>query len=476
VIATFLSTVKKEIFMAILVVEGAKFIVTVDSQRRVIRDGAIAIDGVKIADVGKSSDIEGKYPRAETIDARNKLVMPGLFDCHAHSYQNMIRGMAFVFPRRQRGAFMLTPTLRLQGVYTPEDAKASMALVCLEYIKSGIIGFCDWGINLRYKFDGLAETVERSGIRGVLGKSVMENPDLGSAKNVIYEGLIEDKDECIRDTVRAIKKWNGAADGRIKVWFGPRSVGALNVETYKEIARLAKEYNVGITFHLAEMGELDTGHIWNTYGMAPMEFMKSVGWVGPNISLNHCCWLTGIDLKILMETGTSVVHCPGGGLDTKVQDMLQMGINVALGCDGGHNVNDIFSAMKLENALQNRSPRRDLTILYPEELVEMGTINGARALMWEKETGSIEKGKNADMILIDLNKPSLVPMLNPVNDIPARVLGSDVDTVIVKGKVLMENRVVKTMDEAKVIKEAQRRAEAVRERAGYEIEWHWKRV
>mgnify|MGYP001071843438 CR=1 FL=1 len=117
-----------------------------------------------------------------------------------------------------------------------------------------------------------------------------------------------------------------------------------------------------------------------------------------------------------------------------------------------------------------------MTILYPEELVEMGTINGARALMWEKETGSIEKGKNADMILIDLNKPSLVPMLNPVNDIPARVLGSDVDTVIVKGKVLMENRVVKTMDEAKVIKEAQRRAEAVRERAGYEIEWHWKRV
>jgi cytosine/adenosine deaminase-related metal-dependent hydrolase len=346
----------------------------------------------------------------------------------------------------------------------------------LEYIKSGIIGFCDWGLNLRYGFDGLAEVVDKSGIRGVLGKSVMERPNFGSLKNAIDKGLLEDKDECIKDTIRAIKKWHGKADGRIKVWFGPRSVGALTVETYKEITRLVKKYNTGITFHLAEAGETDTGYIWNTYGMSPMEFMKSVGWVGPNVSLNHCCWLTGIDLNILMETGTSVVHSPGWGLDTKVKDMLQMGINVALGCDGGHNLNDIFSAMKAENALQNRMPRRDLTVLYPEKLIEMGTINGARALMWEKETGSIEKGKKADMILINLNKPSLMPMLNPVNDITTRVLGSDVDTVIVNGKILMENRVVKTMDEAKVIEEARKRAEEVRERAGYEIEWHWKRV
>ncbi|MBC7219448.1 MAG: hypothetical protein H5T49_04885, partial [Hadesarchaea archaeon] len=119
--------------MASLLIKDARYVITVDSKRRVIRDGAVAIDGTKIVDVGKSSELKRKYPRAETIDARNKIVMPGLFDCHAHSYQNMIRGMAFVLPRRQRGAFLLGPTLRLQGVYTPEDAKASMALNCLEY-------------------------------------------------------------------------------------------------------------------------------------------------------------------------------------------------------------------------------------------------------------------------------------------------------------------------------------------------------
>ncbi|MFH1821342.1 MAG: amidohydrolase, partial [Methanobacteriota archaeon] len=472
----FLGTGAQLKTMVDLLIKGAKYVVTLDSKRRVIRDGAVAIAGMKIVDVGKSSELKRKYPRVETIDAKDKLVMPGLFDCHAHSYQNMIRGMAFVLPRRKRGSFLLAPTLHMQGVYTPEDAKASMALNCLEYIKSGIIGFCDWGINLRYKIDGLAEIVDGSGIRGVLGKSVMEYPDYGSYKNVIDKGLVEDKGECIQDTVRAIKKWHGKADGRIQIWFGPRSVGALAVETYKEIARLVRQYKVGITFHLAELGEIDTGHIWNTYGMSPMEFMRSVGWVGPNVSFNHCEFLTGIDLKILMETGTNVAHCPGVGFDTKVQDMLQMGINVALGNDGGHHVNDIFLAMKLENTLQNRIPRRDLTILYPEKLVEMATINGAKALMWERETGSIEKGKKADMIIVDLNRPSLVPMLNPVNDIPARVLGSDVNTVMVNGKILMENRVVKTMDEANVIAEANRRAEEVKERSGYKVEWHWPQI
>jgi len=459
--------------MVDLLIKDARYIVTVDSKRRVIKDGAVAIAGKEIVEVGKSSELKRKYPRAETIDAKGKVVMPGLFDCHAHSYQNMIRGMAFVNPRRARGVFLLKETLRLQAVYSPEDAKASMALNCLEYIKSGIIAFCDWGINLRYKIDGLADVVDKSGIRGVLGKSVMERPNFGSLENVIPRGLIEKKEECMKDTVRAIKKWHGGADGRIQVWFGPRSIGALTPATHREITRVAKKYKVGITFHLAEAGEIDSGHVWNSYGMSPMEFMRSVGWVGHGVSFNHCPWLTGIDMKILMETGTSVVHCPGYGFDTKVQDMLQMGINVALGNDGGHHLNDIFLAMKLENTIQNRTPRRDLTILYPDKLIEMGTINGAKALMWDKVTGSIEKGKRADMILVDLKRPSLVPMLNPVNDIPARVLGSDVDTVVVNGEILMEDRIVKTMDEAKVIEDATKRAEEVRQRAGYEVEWNW---
>ncbi len=459
--------------MTELLVKDAKYVVTVDSNRRVIRDGAIVVDGMEIIDVGKSSDLKRKYPRAETIDARDKLVMPGLYDCHAHSYQNMLRGMAFTIPLGADGGFFLKDTLRMQGTQTPEDAKASMALNCLEYIKSGVVGFCDWGINLRYKIGGLAGVVESSGLRGVLSQCITEEPNFGSCKDVIDKGLMEGKDECIRETKRAIKMWDGKADGRIKIWFGPRSVGSLSVETYKEIAQLAKRYNVGITFHLAEAAELDAGYIRNTHKMSPMEFMKSVGWVGPNISFNHSVWLTGIDLKILMETESNVVHCPGWGFDTKVQDMLQMGINVALGCDGGHQTNDIFEAMQMESVLQNRLPKRDLTFLTTDKLVEMATINSAKTLMWDKETGSIEKGKRADMIIINLNDPPLIPMLNPVHDIPARVRGSNVDTVIVNGKVLMENRAVKTMDEAKVVEEAKRRAEEVKQRSGHEVKWPW---
>jgi 5-methylthioadenosine/S-adenosylhomocysteine deaminase len=459
--------------MAEILVKDAKYVVTVDPKRRIIRDGAVAIEDAKIADVGKSSELKRRYPRADVMDAKGKLVMPGLFDCHAHSYQNMIRGMAFTVPLGADGGFFLKDTLRLQGTQTPEDAKASMALNCLEYIKSGVVGFCDWGINLRHKIDGLAEIVQRSGIRGVLSHCITEKPNYGPLENVIGEGLLEGKDETIKETVRAIKKWHGRADGRIKVWFGPRSVGSLSVDAYKEIAALAKKYGVGITFHLAEAAELDAGYMWNTYKMSPMEFMKSVGWVGPRVCFNHAVWLTGIDLKILMETRSNVVHCPGWGFDTKVQDMLQMGINVALGCDGGHQTNDVFEAMQMENVLQNRLPRRDLTSLTTDRLIEMATINGARALMWEKETGSIERGKRADLIIVNLDEPALVPMLNPVNDIPARVRGSSVSTVIVDGNVIMENRVVKTMDEAGVVEEARRRAEEVKERSLYEVRSPW---
>jgi len=456
-----------------LLITDARYVLTVDGKRRIIRDGAIAVDGMEIVEVGKSSDLKKRYAGAERIDAKDKLVMPGLFDCHAHSYQNMVRGMAFVLPRRERAGFALGEGLRLWSVYSPEDAAASMELNCLECIKSGIVGFCDWGINLRYGFDGLAEVVERSGVRAVLGKSVMDRPSFGVLENAIPEGLREDKDACIKDTVRVIEKWNGKADGRIKVWFGPRSVGALEVETYKEIARLVEEHGIGITFHLAEEEEVDAGFVYREYGMSPMEFMKSVGWVGPNVDFVHCPWLTGVDLKILMETNTNVVHCPLGGLDTMVNYMLEMGVNVALGCDGGHQRNDIFEAMFAESLLKNRRPRRDLTVLQPEKIIEMATINGAKALMWDRETGSIEAGKRADMILIDLKKPALVPMINPILNVVYRARGCDVSTVIVNGSVLMEDGVVKTLDESAILSEAQRRSEEVKVRSGHKVDYYW---
>jgi len=456
-----------------LLISDARYVLTVDGNRRIIRDGAVAVNGTEIVEVGKSSDLKRKYPGADRIDAKDKLVMPGLFDCHAHSYQNMVRGMAFVLPRRERAGFALGEGLRLWSVYSPEDARASMALNCLESIKSGIVGFCDWGINLRYGFDGLAEVVEKSGIRAVLGKSVMERPSFGMFENAIPEGLREDKDACIKDTVQVIEKWNGKADGRIKVWFGPRSVGALEIETYEEIARLVARYGVGITFHLAEEAEIDAGFIHREYGMSPMEFMKSVGWVGPNVDFVHCPWLTGIDLKILMETNTNVVHCPLGGLDTMVNYMIEMGVNVALGCDGGHQRNDIFEAMFAESLLKNRRPRRDLTVLQPEKIVEMATINGAKALMWDRETGSIEAGKRADMILIDLKKPALVPIINPILNVVYRTRGCDVSTVIVNGRVLMEDAVVKTLDESAILSEAQRRSEEVKVRSGHKVDYYW---
>ncbi len=444
--------------MVNLLIKDSKYVITVDSNRRVIRDGAVAIDGMEIVEVGKSSDLERKYPQAETIDAKDKLVMPGLFDCHAHCGQPIIRGL-WMIPRRQRSGARFTFGYPLLEVYNRDDFRAAMALNCLEYIKSGVVGFCDWGQG--GNVDDLAGIVDKSGIRGVLGR-LIETPDLPSGKN-----------ESIEDMKKEIKKWHGKADDRLKVWFAAQPERAPSVESFKELATIAKGHGVGITTHVAEWPQLDAEPIWTKYGLSPVEFLHSIGWVGSNVDFNHCTYLTGIDMKIIMETNTNVVHCPSRGYDAKVKDMLEMGINVALGADGGHLTNDIFDIMQMENILQNRSPRRDLTLLYNERIIEMATINGAKALMWDKETGSIEQGKKADLIIVNLNNPRLVPTINPIFDIVARVRGSDVDTVIVNGKVIMENRVVKTMDEAKIIKEAKKKAEGVKERAGHEVEWHW---
>ncbi|MEM3506424.1 MAG: amidohydrolase [Candidatus Bathyarchaeia archaeon] len=435
-------------------------IITMDPKRRISKDGAMAIEEGKIIALDKTEKLIKDYQNAkEVLNAKNMLVLPGLIDMHVHLAQAMIRGCAddlALIP------WLVERVWPLQGNYTHEDGKTSASLCILEMLKSGTTTFLECMLHTRYGFDGIAEVVKESGIRGVLAKTVMDMPGYASEKNVMHEGMIESKEASIKEALNMFKKWNGKANGRIHVWFGPRTPGACTPELYREVSELAKQLNTGITIHLAEVKE-DVEYTKKEFNMLPFEFAESVGIAGSNVVLAHAVWLTQEEIDKIAKTKTNVCHCPssnmkcGSGI-AKIHEMLKSGINVALGCDGGpsNNAYDMVREMKLAALLQ-KVGKLDPEVLPAEQVLEMATINGAKALGLENEIGSIEPGKKADIIMIDLKKPHLTPCFNPISNLVYAAQGSDVDTVIIDGKVVMRKRRVLTMDEKKILKEAEKK-------------------
>jgi len=444
-------------------------VITMDGNRRVISDGAVLVDGSRISNVGKSSEF---HERADfKIDAKGMVILPGFIDTHVHLAQAMMRGCAddtslidwlqkFVWP--------------LQGNYDAQDGKASAELCMLEMIKSGTTTFLESLLHSRYGFDGIAESVQKSGMRGVLSKTVMGLPSYGTENSIMYPGMIEDAETCLHEVESHFKRWDGKANGRIRVWYGARSLGGCTRELYERIAKGAQKLGTGVTMHLSEIQE-DVRYAKKEFGMMPAEFMNEVGLAGRNVVFAHGVWLTEMEWRILADKGGSVAHCPSSNMKlasgiAKVPEMLQTGVNVGLGCDGGpsNNCYDMMREMKAASLLHKVRTMDPLT-MSAGTVLEMATIKGARALGQERQIGSIEVGKKADLIIVDTRKPHLTPTFNPVSNIVYAGEGSDVDTAIIDGNIVMENRIVKTLDGEKVVRVASERAARLLERAGLDI-------
>lgn len=458
----------------LLIVNG--LVVTLDKERRVIENGAVAVDGNRIAAVGKTDEIRREYQGERVIDAGGMAVLPGLVDCHVHLAQALIRGCADDVP--------LIPWLRdyvwvLQGNFTPDDGRASAKLAMAEFIRSGTTTFVECMINHRYGFNGIAEAVDQAGMRAVLSKIVMDMPGYGLEEGIMHEGMIEDKDETVSETLDMLRKWHGH-DGRIQVWFGPRTPGACTPELYREIVELARQHQTGITMHLAEVKD-DVDYTKREFGQLPAEFARDLGLVGKNVLLAHTVWLTQPEIEILGQTGTNTVHCPasnmklGSGI-AKIPEMIKAGVNVSLGCDGGpsNNTYDMFREMKTAALLQ-KVRMHDPTRLQAETVLEMATINGAKAVGLGHEIGSLEEGKKADIIILALRKPHLTPIFSVASNLVYAASGGDVHTTIVDGRILMEGKRLLTLNEDRVLREAERRAVSLLERSGVKIRSTWKR-
>jgi len=442
-------------------------IVTMDPHRRMIEGGSILVEGDRITEVRGPAG--GRPEKAEErISAKGMAVIPGLIDTHLHLAQSLLRGCAddlsLVEWLRQR-------VWPIQGTFTEEDGRMSAELSMLEMIRSGTTSFVGVDVVSRYGFDGIAESVVKAGMRGVLAKTIMDSPGYGRKGTIMPAGLVEEREDCIREAKSMVKKWSASKGGLVRAWLAPRSLGGCSRELYEEVADLAGEWKTRVTMHLAEVKE-DVRYAKQNFGMTPFEFIESVGLAGPGSLFAHMVWLTDSDVRRVAETKANVAHCPSSNLKLasgipKVPELLDAGANVGLGCDGApcNNSYDMIREMKIAAVVQKARLLDPLT-MPAATVMEMATVRGAKAMGMDSETGSIEVGKKADLVFIDLKKPHLTPFRNIVSNIVYSAMGSDVDTVMVDGKLLLRHGKSLTLDEERIMGEAQRRQDELISRSG----------
>jgi len=450
-------------------------LVTVDPQRRIITDGALAVEGGRFIAIDKTQVLRERFPAEPRTDLQGKVVTPGLINTHVHLAQAMIRGCA---DDMELLDWLGKRVWVLQGNYSEEDGRASAELCILEMLKSGTTAFVECMLAERYGFDGIAEVVVHSGIRAALSKIVMDVATYATKDSWMHPGMVEDRETTLKNTLAMYDKWDGAGNGRLAVWFGPRTPGGVTPELYREISELARERDMGITVHLAEV-QADRTYLKEHFGQTPAQFAEHVGLVGPRVLLVHMVWLDANDIDILARTGTHVSHNPASNAKlasgiAPVPEMLAAGVNVALGTDGGpsNNTYDVVREMRWASYV-HKARTLDPMVTPAEAALEMATINGAKAMGLENEIGSLEVGKQADFVAFDLDKPRLTPSMNPVSTLVCAATGADVDTVVIGGRIVVQAGHALTMDEERILREARERAAAVWRRAGIEFKPSW---
>ncbi|KAF3935896.1 Imidazolonepropionase [Dactylellina cionopaga] len=443
-------------------------IVTVNERREIVQDGAILVRGDRILDLGKAKLLAIQYPAEDVVDLTGRVIFPGLISTHMHTAQTLLRGAA---DDLELIGWLCDRIWVLQGNFTAEDGEVAARISIAEMLKSGTTCFLESMFADRYGFDGLAKAVEESGIRGCLGKIVMDVGKYATEeKRLMHAGLVETREQSLLGAIEMHDKWDGKADGRIKVWFGARTPPGVSDDLLKEMSLISKFKNIPITMHCAEV-KADR-EFYASVGHTPMTYCQSVGLLGEKTVLVHMVHLDDNDIKLLHETGTHVAHCPTSNAKlasgfSRVPELLDAEVNVGLGTDGApcNNCNDLLQEMKLA-AIIHKATHYDPTLVPAESVMEMATINGAKALGLEKDIGSLEIGKKADFVAIDLRQLHLTPSFDPVSTIVYTATGRDVEMVVVDGKVLVRDGKLVTMNEKEVMEKAQKHAREIIERAG----------
>jgi len=438
-----------------LIVRGG-IVVTMDSSRSIHQDGSVAVRGDSIVAVGPRAEIEARYQSAQVIDARGNLVLPGFINGHTHVPMTLFRGLhddvtlndwlyKYIFPAEAKNV-------------NEQFVRWGTRLAAAEQIRSGVTTFAD----MYYFEDAIAEETKAAGMRGVLGETFIDFPAPDNKSEA----------EMLAYTERFLKRWQG--DPLIHAAPAPHSIYTCSKKTLQDSAALARKYHAPILIHVAEMKkEWDDSEKAN--GMSPVAYLEKVGVLGPDVVAAHCIFVDEADRKLLAERGVGCVHNPSSNMMiasgvSPVPEMRSQGVAVGLGTDGpagSNNDLDLMEEIDLAAKLAKISTMNPLA-LNARSVVEMATIDGARALHMEREIGSVEAGKKADLVLINLNEPNGVPMYDVYAQIAYASKGSDVDTVVIAGKVVMRDRKLLTIDEPKVLEKAREYGKSVKASLGME--------
>ncbi len=412
-----------------------------DNDLNIIENGMVVVSGNKILQAGKVEDLKNQYSAREVIDCGNSIVMPGLINTHTHAAMAYFRGLADDLPLTEWLEKHIWPAEA--KFVKPDFVRKASELACLEMIKSGITFFNDM-----YYFSGVtAEACKQVGIRAMLSDAIIDFP-APSYKNV---------NEAIRLFKEFYNKYKD--DELINISIQPHAIYTCCKKTLIKIKELAQEFNIPIHIHISETKK-EVDDCKKQHGKSPVEYLDKIGFLSDKVIAAHSVWLSNNDLEIYKNRGVKVSHCPMSNMKlasgiAPIPEMLKMGITIGIGTDSAasNNTLDIFSEMRT-CALLHKVGSLDPTALKAREVVKMATVGGAKVLGLENKIGSLENGKRADIITINLDKPHLTPIYNPFSHLVYCVEAQDVENVIINGKVIMGNREVKTIDEEKVLEEA----------------------
>jgi 5-methylthioadenosine/S-adenosylhomocysteine deaminase len=434
---------------ATLLISGG-IVVTMDAAGTVIHDGAVAIDADRIVAVGPRADLETRFDGVRTVTAGGGIILPGLINTHTHAPMVLYRGLAddlalmdwlnqYIFPAEK-------------ATVSPEFVRIGTRLAALEMIESGTTTFAD----MYYFEDDIADVVDEAGLRGVLGQSVIRFPVADAPTPA----------DALRRAEAFIQKWRDHP--RVTPAVAPHAPYTLDAETLRATRALANRYGVPLLIHLAETKD-EVAIIQKEQETSPARYLDRLGvWDGRSLAA-HAVWLDADDMKTLQANGVGLAHNPESNMKLSsgvaaVPEWLRMGLRAGLGTDGAASNNDLdmFEAMRTAALLQKLATG-DPRSLPASDALALATRRGAEALGLGDRIGSLEPGKQADVIVVSVAGARQTPLFDPVSHLVYVARGGDVRATVVAGRVLMENRRVRTLDASEVIADAQAMAERVRD-------------
>ena len=422
-------------------------ILTMDSQNNIIHNGMVAISDSTISYIGKGK--KDAIKAKKDLDTQGGLILPGLINSHTHAAMSLFRGLADDLPLMEWLHNYIFP---VEGKMDADFVRVGTLLACAEMILSGTTTFCDM-----YLFEEeVAKAAKETGMRSVVGEVIYDfpSPNYGTLeKGFIYtEALIE--------------RWE--KDPLINIAVEPHSLFTCGEELLRKANDLALKKGVPLILHLAETKE-EVNEIEKRFRKRPVQHLKDLGLLGSHLIVNHCVHINKPEIELLAENNVCIVHNPESNMKlasgiAPVPDMIAKGITVGLGTDGcaSNNNLDLFGEMDMAAKL-HKVNNLDPTVMNAQTLVEMATIEGAKVLGLEKITGSLEVGKRADLIVIDTNKPHLVPMYNPYSHLVYAASGHDVIHSIIDGNIVMEDRRLLTLDVEDIIERSKEKSCKVKE-------------